>query len=160
MELNKKMEEAINRQINAEMWSSHLYLAMSVHFAYNSFDGFAHWMRKQAEEEMEHAYAMIDYLNRRGGRPVIMPIQEVPNEYGTALEVMESVLRHECAVSESIIRLVDLAEELHDLPSREFFMGFVKEQVEEEQSVSDVIAKLKLYGDGHAILVDHHVGKR
>ncbi|KGN73683.1 ferritin [Porphyromonas macacae] len=160
MELNKKMEEAINRQINAEMWSSHLYLAMSVHFGYIGLNGFSHWMRKQAEEEMEHAYAMIDYLSQRGGRPQILPIQEVPNEFGSPLQIMEQVLKHECIVSESIIKLVHLSDELLDLPSHEFFMTFVKEQVEEEASVNDIITQIKLYGEQHEVLVDHHLKKR
>lgn len=160
MKLNKKMETAINQQINAEMWSSNLYLAMSMHFAYENLNGFANWMRKQAEEEMHHAYEMIEYLSQRGGRPQMLPLKDVPNKFGTPLQIMEEVLKHESHVSDLIIKLVDLATELHDLPSQGFFMGFVKEQVEEEASVNDIIAKIKLYGEHHEVHVDCQLGKR
>mgnify|MGYP000930613040 CR=1 FL=1 len=66
--ISEKLQNAINEQITAEMWSSNLYLSMSFYFACEGFDGFAHWMKKQSEEELEHAYKMIDYSVKRGGQ--------------------------------------------------------------------------------------------
>ena len=77
MILSKKLSEAFNAQVNAEMWSSNLYLSMSVHFQKLGLNGFAHWMKKQAEEEMEHAHKMIDFAIDRGGDITIGQINVV-----------------------------------------------------------------------------------
>ena len=76
--ISEKLQNAINEQITAEMWSSNLYLSMSFYFACEGFDGFAHWMKKQSQEELEHAYTMADYVTKRGGKAKIDKIDVVP----------------------------------------------------------------------------------
>lgn len=102
MILSKKLSEAFNAQVNAEMWSSNLYLSMSVHFQKLGLNGFAHWMKKQAEEEMGHAHKMIDFTIDRGGDITIGQINVVPTAWGSVTELFEHVYKHECYVSELI----------------------------------------------------------
>ena len=107
--ISEKLQKAINEQITAEMWSSNLYLAMSFFFEKEGFSGFAHWMKKQSQEEMGHAYAMADYIIKRGGTAMVDKIDVVPNGWGTPLEVFEHVYKHECHVSALVDKLVDVA---------------------------------------------------
>lgn len=160
MILSKKLNEAFNAQVNAEMWSSNLYLSMSVHFLRAGLTGFAHWMRKQADEEMEHAHKMIDYAMDRGGNIEIGQINVVPTGWGTVLELFEHVHSHECRVSEMIDKMVDIAEEDKDHASRDFLFGFVREQVEEESTAKEIVDQLKNYGECHVGILDHRLGKR
>ena len=147
MILSKKLSEAFNAQVNAEMWSSNLYLSMSVHFQKLGLNGFAHWMKKQAEEEMEHAHKMIDF-------------NVVPTAWGSVTELFEHVYKHECYVSELIDKMVDIAEEDKDHASRDFLFGFVREQVEEESTAKEIVEQLKNYGECHVGILDHRLGKR
>ena len=148
MILSKNLSKAFNEQVEAEMWSSNLYLSMSIYFQKAGLNGCAHWMRKQAEEEMEHAHKMIDFAIDRGG------------DIGTPLEVFEHVYKHEVHVSELIDKMVDIAEADNDHAAKDFLYGFVREQVEEESTAKAIVDKLKLYGEHHAILLDHELGKR
>lgn len=160
MILSRKLSDALNEQINAEMWSSNLYLSMSVHFNQIGLDGCAHWMKKQSQEELEHAYKMIDYSLQRGGQVVIGVINAVPTAWGTPLEIFEHVYQHEVHVSELIDRLVHIASEEKDNASQDFLWSFVREQVEEEATAKHVVDKLKLYGEHHVVMMDHHLAKR
>ena len=145
MILSKNLSKAFNEQVEAEMWSSNLYLSMSIYFQKAGLNGCAHWMRKQAEEEMEHAHKMINV---------------VPTAWGTPLEVFEHVYKHEVHVSELIDKMVDIAEADNDHAAKDFLYGFVREQVEEESTAKAIVDKLKMYGEHHAILLDHELGKR
>ena len=158
--ISEKLQKAINEQITAEMWSSNLYLAMSFFFEKEGFSGFAHWMKKQSQEEMGHAYAMADYIIKRGGTAMVDKIDVVPNGWGTPLEVFEHVYKHECYVSELIDKMVDIAEEEKDHASRDFLFGFVREQVEEESTAKEIVEQLKNYGECHVGILDHKLGKR
>ena len=107
--ISEKLQNAINEQISAEMWSSNLYLSMSFYFEREGFSGFAHWMKKQSQEEMGHAYAMADYIIKRGGIAKVDKIDVVPTGWGTPLEVFEHVFEHERHVSKLVDALVDIA---------------------------------------------------
>ena len=93
--ISEKLQNAINEQISAEMWSSNLYLSMSFYFEREGFSGFAHWMKKQSQEEMGHAYAMADYIIKRGGIAKVDKIDVVPTGWGTPLEVFSHCLYNE-----------------------------------------------------------------
>lgn len=160
MILSRRLSNALNEQILAEMWSSNLYLSMSIHFAQIGLDGCAHWMKKQSMEELEHAHKMIDYSIQRGGQVKLDQINVVPTAFGTPLEIFEHVYTHEVHVSELIDKLVDVAAEEKDKATQDFLWGFVREQVEEEATAKALVDKLKLYGEHHAVLMDHHLGKR
>lgn len=160
MKLSKNLAEAINRQVNAEMWSSNLYLSMSVYFGKEGMDGFAHWMRKQAEEEMEHAHKLIDYAIDRGGEVNIGAVEVVPTTWEGPLAAFKQTYEHECRVSAMIDDLMNIAEEDKDHASRDFLFWFVREQVEEESTAKKIVEDLERYGECHVAILDHELGKR
>ena len=160
MVLSQELSEALNAQVNAEMWSANLYLSMAVYFKKAGLNGFAHWMEKQFEEENEHAQKMIDFAIERGGNIEIGQITVVPTGWGNPLEVFEHVYSPECKVSEMIDKMVDIAEKDRDHASRDFLFGFVREQVEEERTAKDIVDQFKAYGEHHYGIMDHKLGKR
>ena len=133
---------------------------MSIHFAQLGMDGFAHWMKKQSQEELEHAYTMIDYSIKRGGQVKLEQINVVPTAFGTPLEIFEHVYEHEVHVSELIDKLVDVAAAAKDKATQDFLWGFVREQVEEEATAKNIVEKLKMYGEHHVAIMDHQLAKR
>lgn len=160
--LSKKMESAINEQINAEIYSSYLYLAMNCHLESAGLPGAANWMRMQAQEEMFHAMKMHDFLNERGGRVVLKAIDAPPSEWQSIRDVFDHVLAHEQKVTGLINDLVNLALDERDHATNIFLQWFVSEQVEEEASVNELIQKLKLIGSDTAGLftLDQELGQR
>ena len=160
MTLSRKLSDALNEQILAEMWSSNLYMSMSIHFSQLGMDGFAHWMKKQSQEELEHAYTMIDYSIKRGGQVKLEQINVVPTAFGTPLEIFEHVYEHEVHVSGLIDKLVDVAAAEKDKATQDFLWGFVREQVEEEATAKNIVEKLKMYGEHHVAIMDHQLAKR
>jgi ferritin len=160
--LNKKMQEAINSQINAEIYSSYLYLSMSAYFESINLSGFASWMRAQAQEEMVHAMKFYDYVNERGGRVILGAIEAPPSEWESAVAVFDATYQHEQKVTGLINDLVDLAIEEKDHATNNLLQWFVSEQVEEEASASGVLNKAKLTGDapGGLFMLDQELGAR
>ena len=144
MILSRKLSDALNEQINMEMWSSNLYLSMSVHFTQIGLDGFAYWTLKQSQEELEHAYKMIDYSIKRGGQVTIGVVNSVPTAWGEPLEIFQHIYKHEVHVSGSIDKIVDIASEEKDKATQDFLWGFVREQVEEEATAKNIVEKLKI----------------
>lgn len=160
MILSRKLSDALNEQIMAEMWSANLYMSMYAHFKTSGLDGCAHWMKKQAEEEIEHAYRLIDYSVQRGGQVTISPINSVPTAWGSPSEIFEHIYKHEIYISSLIDKLVDIAHEENDKATQDFLWNFVREQVEEEAKVKDIVGKLKAYGMNPIAFIDHELGKR
>lgn len=160
MKLTKKLSDAFNDQIGAEMWSSNLYLSMAVYFMETGLPGCANWMKKQAEEEMEHAHKLIDYSVRRGGKVVIPAIRAVPTEWEGYEQIFKKVYEHECHVSELIDNLVDIAVAEGDKATQEFLRWFVSEQVEEEESAQDILDRISAYGPNGLYAIDQELGKR
>ena len=155
------MQQALNSQINAEMYSSYLYLSMSAFFEDLNLSGCARWMRLQAQEELMHAMKIHDYVLERGGRIKLGPIDQPQQIWDSPRAVFESVLDHEQKVTGMINDLVDLAIQEKDHASNIFLQWFVTEQVEEEASADGVLQKLKLAGDGHGLfLIDQELGQR
>lgn len=145
--LKEKVEKALNEQINAELYSAYLYQSMAAYFEDKSLDGFASWMDLQAEEEMAHARKFYDYVNERGGRVILDGIDKPKNEWKSNLEVFEDSQAHEEKVTAMINDLVSLAAEEKDYATHSFLQWFVDEQVEEENTVGEIVDKLKLVGD-------------
>lgn len=160
MILSRKLSDALNEQITAEMWSANLYMSMYTHFVVLGLDGCACWMRKQSEEELDHAYRLINYSLKRGGQVTISPLNSVPTAWGSPLEIFQHVYKHETYISERIDKLVDLAIEEKDKATQEFLGCFVREQVEEEATAKHIAEKLKSYGEHHIAIVDHLLSKR
>ncbi len=151
---NSKMLTALNEQIKHEYYSSYMYLAMSAYFAEKGLNGFAHWMRMQAEEELLHATKIYDYILSRGGQITLLAIEQPPSTWKSVMNVFEEGLKHEQFVTERINKLVDLSLSVKDHATHSFLVWFVNEQVEEEESFTDILNNLKLIkNDGHGILL-------
>lgn len=145
--LSKKLQDALNAQINAELWSSYLYLSMSAYFAADGKTGFANWFRVQAFEEKDHALKLFDYIITRDGKVDLQPIKEVPKTWKSPLAVFEASLKHEQHVTSLINNLVALAKEEKDYATESMLKWFVDEQVEEEATATEYIDALKMIND-------------
>ncbi len=145
--IDKEIEEAINRQINEEMYSSYLYLSMSAYFESLGLRGFANWMYVQYQEEKDHAMKFYRYLIERGGRVKLYAIKEPPHEWDSPLHAFEETLKHERHITQCINDLVDLAEKKKDRATFNLLQWYVDEQVEEEANDEEIIQKLKMIGD-------------
>lgn len=151
--INEKMEKAFNDQINKEFYSEYLYLAMKAYFTELNLQGFVNWFDVQVQEEHAHGMGMYDYLLERGGKVEFMAIDKPVIEGSTPVEIFEQVLKHEEFVTSRINALMDVAEEVKDRAALSFLDWYLKEQVEEEASVSGVLATLKLIGDDKKALL-------
>jgi ferritin len=156
------MEEALNRQVNRELFSAYLYLSMSAYFSSVNLSGFAKWMRVQAKEERAHAMKIYEYILARGGKITLSDIEAPKAKWASASKVFEDVYAHEQKVTGMINALVELATKEKDHASFEMLQWFVKEQVEEEEHASEILVKVKTLGDvpGHLFYLDHELGKR
>ena len=143
--MNEKVEEALNEQINREMYSSYLYLAMSAYSSSVGLPGFAHWFRVQVEEENIHAMKLFDYINNQDGRVRLKEIKEPPMEFGTPMKMFQQTLKHEQFITRSIHELVGLTLVEKDEKTASFLQWYVEEQVEEEENDNEIIAKLKRF---------------
>lgn len=158
--ITEKLQKAVNDQITAELWSSNLYLQMAFYFEKEGWDGFAHWMHKQSDEERNHAIMLANYLAKRGGEAKVNMIDVVPNGWGSLKEVFANVAEHERHVSRLIDDLVDVASAEKDKATQDFLWGFVREQVEEEASVDAIVNKIERCGDSGLIFLDSELAKR
>ncbi len=152
--IDKEIEEAINRQINEELYSSYLYLSMSAYFENMGLRGFANWMFVQFQEEKDHAMKFYRYLIERGGRVKLYAIDEPPHEWNSPLHAFEETLKHEKHITECINNLVDLAEKKKDRATFNLLQWYVDEQVEEEANDEEIIQMLNMIGDkGQGLLM-------
>jgi ferritin len=160
--LDEKIERGINDKINAELYSAYLYYSMAAYFEGLSLKGFSHWLRVQGLEEMTHVQKFFAYLNDRGGRVLLLPIEAPPSKWESPLAVFEEVYAHEVKVTGLINKLMDLVLAARDHASSSFLQWFVSEQVEEEASADEVLQKLKLVDkpEGGLFLLDQEMDKR
>jgi len=160
--LEQKMEAALNQQINAEIWSRFLYLSMSYDMDDKGYEGFAAWFYLQAVEEFEHATRFVKYIQARGGKVRLMPIEGVRQEWDSPKDAFEDTLKHEKIVTEKIHKLMDLAIELKDYATQNMLQWFIDEQVEEEDTASKILEKLKRIENIPAALyaLDKRLGER
>ncbi len=160
--ISKKMSAAINKQINAELYSSYMYFAMSAAATDKNLTGTAKWFFVQGREEMSHAWIMMNYLNEQGARVKLAAIAEPPADYDSIKDMFEKTLAHEQKVTAMINNLVTLAIEEKDYASQGFLQWFVKEQVEEEANDKEILGKIGLVGasTGAMYMLDRELGKR
>lgn len=144
--ISKTMQDAINKQITREFYSSYLYLSMAAYFEDLSLPGFAQWMRVQVQEESAHAMILFNYICDRGGRVILGAIDQPDIEFKSPLDVFEKTLEHEQKVTSWINELMDLAIKENDHATRSLLNWFVDEQVEEEANDNTIIARLKMMG--------------
>ncbi len=159
---SKKMAEALNSQLNAELFSAYLYLSMSANATHLGLEGTANWFFVQTQEEMIHAQRFYNFINSIGEKVVLDAIEKPASDFDSPLGMFESGLKHEKLITKRINDLVDLAIEERDHATEVFLQWFVTEQVEEEENANDIIAKLKLAGNqgGGLFMVDKELGTR
>lgn len=160
--ISKKMEEAINKQINEEMYSAYLYLSMAGYFAEQNLMGFHNWLYVQYHEELAHAEKFYKYLVERGGQVRLAAIKEPEHAWKGPRDAFEAVLKHERHITGRINELVDLAEAEKDRASFAMLQWFVNEQVEEEANAQDILAKLEMVGDHKQglLMIDRALAER
>ncbi len=162
MMISKKMEKALNAQMNRELFSWYLYLAMSAWFKDQNLDGFSNWMAKQAGEEMAHARKFYDYIFEVRGKGELDAIEKPKAEWDSPLNAFKEAFDHEQYITKNIHELVHLAREEKDLATESFLGWFVDEQVEEESTVDDIVNKLEMMKDfkGGLYMMDKELGAR
>ena len=160
--LSKTMQEALNEQINNELYSAYLYLSMSAYFESLNLPGSAKWMRAQHDEENMHAMKMFDYVNDRGGRVVLKAIEQPKSDFDSPASVWDEVVAHEQKVSASVHKLYELALKEKDYASQALLTWFITEQVEEEKNATLMAERFRLVAKSPAnlLLFDGHFTKR
>ena len=150
MALSTELAQALNTQLNSEYFSSYLYLQMAAHFEQQDLPGMSSWMRAQAAEENLHAMKFFDHILQREGVVKLTEIEAPPSEFGSPLSVFEQALEHERSVTRAIEKLFTVA----DQSSIPLLQWFATEQIEEEQTVGQIVASLRMAGDdGPALLL-------
>lgn len=147
MKFNKKVEEILNKQVNAEFWSAFMYLSMSAWFENQGLKGMANWMKVQYLEETSHAMKIYDFIISRGGKAQLAALDAVPTEWKGITEIFEETYKHECKVTEMIHNCYNVASAEKDHATTNMLQWFIDEQVEEEQNVLEILDQLKLIGD-------------
>jgi ferritin len=160
--ISKAMQDAINDQINKELYSSYLYLSMAAYFENKNLPGFAHWMRIQEGEERGHAMKFYDFMIDRSAHVLLAPIAAPESDWKSSLDLFKQVAQHEAAVTASINALYELALKEKDYPAQVMLQWFITEQVEEEKNAGEIVQQLELIeARGTAVLMlDHRLGKR
>ena len=160
--IKEKMLNALNEQINAEQYSSLLYLSMSAWFSEKGLPGFANWMYIQYQEEMTHANKFFKYVTERSGKVILKAIEQMPTDFKDIVDVFEKTKIHEELITSLINNLVDVAISERDHAAQSFLKWFVDEQVEEEANVQEILDTLKLInGQGNGIfMLDRELRQR
>ncbi len=160
--IDDRMVEAINKQINAELWSAYIYYSMAQWLEAQELPGMARWMQAQTREEMFHADKFARFVNERGGTVTLSAIPDPQTEWESPKAVFEHALEHEQWVTGNINGLMDLAIEINDHATKNFLVWYVDEQVEEEANVGNVVGMLKRAGDSPNLLfmLDRELGTR
>jgi ferritin len=154
MMLNDVMQEAINDQINNELFAMYSYLSMSAYCEHKQFRGCAHWMRLQSQEEHVHAMRLYDFLIARQGRVKLRPIAEPPFEFASVPDVFQKAYQQEQKVTAQINSLYEMAFKEKAFAALVELEWFINEQVEEEQTARDIVYKFQLVKDDPAALLD------
>ena len=160
--LSEKMTDALNNQLNKEIYSAYLYMSMSAYSSYSGLKGFANWFMVQYQEEMAHAMKIYDYIDSQGQQVKLISIDQPPTEFESPQDMFEKTLKHEQFVTKSINDLVDLAILEKDHATNIFLQWFVTEQIEEEGNDNEIISRLRIVGeDGNGLLmVDKELSAR
>ena len=157
--IGKKMQDALNGQINEELYSEYIYLSMGTYYHAQGLDGMAQWIRAQAAEERSHAMKIFDHIVERDGRVELRAIAEPPREWDTPLDARKAAHAHEKYITGKINALVKIASDEKDEAAGALLQWFVKEQVEEEENASENVVNAENAGSDLAAL-DEEMGAR
>ncbi len=162
MQLSSGMLEQLNIQMNKEYFSAYLYLSMSAWCSSENLDGFANWLRVQANEEIKHGMKIYQYIIDRGDKVELKAIEGPQTKFDSPLAIFKQALEHEIFVTTSINKIMENAKSIKDYATEEFLLWFVKEQVEEEESTGKIVAKLEMAADCKSCIfnIDRELSKR
>lgn len=162
MEISKELQEAINDQINFELYSGYIYLSMAAYFESINLTGMAEWMKIQASEEYGHAMRFWKHVTDRGGRVTLKSIEEPTTKWESPLAAWETAHEHEKIVTERIFKIGKLAEKVGDKSAIPLLNWFYNEQVEEEEQTQRIANLLQMIGDakGALFMLDAKLGQR
>jgi ferritin len=162
MKINKKVEDILNKQVNAELWSAYLYLSMSAWSESRGFKGFANWMMVQFKEETSHALKIKDFVLSRSGEIKLQPIAAVKTSWDSLLNMFEETYEHECKVTNLINDCYELALAEKDYATSTMLQWYINEQIEEESNALEIIDILKITGEksGGIFYLDKKLGSR
>jgi len=160
--ISKKIEKALNGQVNAELYSAYLYLSMEAYFRSLNLNGFANWMRVQTQEEIFHVTKIYNFIDERGGRITLKAIEGPPTAWDSPLAAFEAAYEHEQKVTGLINNIVNHAIEEKDHATNTFLQWFVNEQVEEEASADNIVQQLQMMKDapGGMYMLDRELSQR
>lgn len=160
--LNERVNEAVNAQLNSEVSSSYLYLSMAAYFESEDLEGFAQWMKAQAEEEWMHAMKLYDYLVERGYRVELQAIEKPKASWESPLGAFKDAQKHERKITKKVNEVAEVASEAGDRATENVMDWFIDEQVEEESTIGRVVKRVKLAGDDPSalLMLDAEMGKR
>lgn len=160
--ISQAMQDALNKQVNEELYSAYVYASMANYFDFRSLKGFAIWMRTQAEEELGHARRFVTFMNDRGGRVILDAVKAPRIDWESPLDVFENAYKHECHISTCINELSTMSINEKDHASHAFLEWFVTEQVEEESTADEIVQQLKLMegAPGGLFLMDRELAQR
>ncbi len=160
--ISKTLQTTINNQIQAEIFSSYLYLSMSAYCEMNNFLGASKWFKMQSEEEWAHAMKFYNFLLERGGKVTLKAVEEPQHDFKSLIGAFEETLAHEKKVTALINKLYEQSVKESDYPAQIFLQWFITEQVEEEANAIAIIERIKMVGEkGSSILwIDKELGKR
>ncbi len=160
--IDVRMAEALNKQINEELYSAYLYLSMSAYFEALGLRGFAKWMRIQSKEELGHAMKIYDYLIDQNAEVKLLQIKEPPHSWDSLTHAIEAAYEHEKYITGKINELVSLAESLNDRATNNLLQWFIDEQVEEEKNTYELLRKVKMVEKhvGGLLILDKELGER
>ena len=160
--MNKRVYKVFNEQVQAELYSAYMYLAMSMYLEDKNFKGMAHWLKVQYEEERVHAFRLAKFMQERGVKPELLQIDAPPAEYGTPLEVFTKALEHEQYVTSRIHSMYEVAVKEKDYAAMTHLYWFIDEQVEEEDQTREIVDKLTMVGDNMngLFVIDGQLGAR
>ncbi len=159
---NQRVLDALNEQLNMELFSEYFYLSMESYFLDNDLDGFANFFNVQVKEERDHAYKFLNYISRIGGKIILQPIRQPQVDFESPLEVFELALKHEKLITSSIYNLTDLSTSEKDHTTSSFLRWFIDEQSEEEESMDKIVKKLRLLKNDPAglLIIDQELAQR
>lgn len=160
--IKQTIEKALNSQINAEFYSSYLYLAMSSHCEVKGLSGLSNWLNVQAQEELTHALKLYHYVLERGGKPEFLKIEGAPNEWETLSQLFGEVVNHEQMITKRINDIASLALKEDDHALYHFIQWYINEQVEEEATAEQVLMQVKMAEENNSTLfmLDKELGSR
>jgi ferritin len=160
--INERLYKAMNEQIKNELESYYIYVSMAAHFHARNLDGMAHWMRCQAHEEMIHAMKFFDHIHDRGGKVVLMNLNQLKTEWTSVREVWQDTYEHEQFITGKINELTTISREEKDYTSEPILAWFSKEQMEEEATAGKVLEQIKMIGDNQTgvLMLDRELGAR